>query len=144
MKATCVGLTIVLATACGPSGPPEPFHGQWKVSSVIAPGVSAQSPADAGRRVGTIVSLEAGRVRVGDRTCGGATYTRRNLSAEVFAEAYRVTPQQLSLAGDPIALVDVICESGALELGSTLILKSDTAMLTTWDGVFYVLTKANQ
>ena len=60
------------------------------------------------------MSLEAGRVRVGDRTCSGATYTRRALSVETFAEWYRVTPQQLSLTGDPIALVDVTCESGGL------------------------------
>ena len=135
-------LPILALAACGPSGPPEPFHGDWKVSSVVTPGVSAQSPADAARQVGTVVSLEAGRVRVGDRTCSGATYTRRALSVETFAEAYRVTPQQLSLTGDPIALVDVTCESGGLELGSTLVLKSDTAMLTMWDGVFYVLTKS--
>ena len=133
---------ILRLAACGPSGPPEPFHGDWKVSSVITPGVSAQSPADAGRQVGTVVSLEAGRVRVGDRTCNGATYTRRALSVETFAEAYRVTPQQLSLSGYPIALVDVTCESGGLELGSTLVVKSDTAMLTMWDGVFYVLTRS--
>ncbi len=109
---------------------------------MIAPGVSAQSPADAGRQVGTVVSLEAGRVRVGDRTCSGATYTRRSLAVETFVEAYRVTPQQLSLSGDPIALIDVTCESGGLELGSTLVVKSDTAMLTMWDGVFYVLTRS--
>jgi len=133
---------ILALAACGPSGPPEPFHGEWKVSSVITPGVSAQSPADAGRQVGTVVSLQAGRVRVGDHTCNGATYTRRALSVETFAEAYRVTPQQLSLSGDPIALVDVTCESGGLELGSTLVLKSDTAMLTMWDGVFYVLSRS--
>ena len=133
---------ILALAACGPSGPPEPFHGEWKVSSVMTPGVSAQSPADAGRQVGTVVSLQAGRVRVGDHTCNGATYTRRALSVETFAEAYRVTPQQLSLTGDPIALVDVTCESGGLELGSTLVLKSDTAMLTMWDGVFYVLTRS--
>ena len=142
MRAACVSAAICLMAACGPSGPPEPFHGDWKVSSVIAPGVSAQSPADAGRQVGTAVSLQAGRVRVGDHTCNGATYTRRALSVETFAEAYRVTPQQLSLTGDPIALVDVTCESGGLELGSTLVLKSDTAMLTMWDGVFYVLTRS--
>jgi hypothetical protein len=133
---------ILALAACGPSGPPEPFHGEWKVSSVITPGVSAQSPPDAGRQVGTVVSLQAGRVRVGDHTCNGATYTRRALSVETFAEAYRVTPQQLSLSGEPIALVDVTCQSGGLELGSTLVLKSDTAMLTMWDGVFYVLTRS--
>ena len=135
-------LPILALAACGPSGPPEPFHGDWKVNSVITPGVSAPSPADAGRQVGTVVSLEAGRVRVGDRTCSGATYTRRALSVETFAEAYRVTPQQLAITSDPIALVDVTCESGGLELGSTLVLKSDTAMLTMWDGVFYVLSKS--
>ena len=89
-----------------------------------------------------VVSLQPGRARVGDRTCSGASYTHRALSVETFAEAYRITPQQLSLSGDPIALVDVTCESGGLEVGSTLVLKSQTAMLTMWDGVFYVLTKS--
>ena len=132
MSGRALLLPIFVLAACGPSGPPEPFHGDWKVSSVITPGVSAQSPADAGRQVGTVVSLEAGRVRVGDRTCSGATYTRRSLAVETFVEADRVTPQQLSLSGDPIALIDVTCESGGLELGSTLVVKSDTAMLTMW------------
>jgi len=135
-------LPILLLTACGPSGPPEPFHGDWKVTSVLTPGVSAVSPSAPGRLVGTVVSLQPGRARVGDRTCSGASYTHRALSVETFAEAYRVTPQQLSLSGDPIALVDVTCESGGLEVGSTLVLKSDTAMLTMWDGVFYVLTRS--
>ncbi len=133
---------IVVLAACGSSGPPEPFHGDWTVTSVLTPGLSPVSPADAGHRVGTVVSLQPGRARVGDRTCSGATYTHRALSVETFTEAYRVTPQRLSLSGDPIALVDVMCENGGLELGSTLILKSDTAMLTIWDGVFYVLTKS--
>lgn len=108
---------------------------------MLTPGVSAQSPA-ASQRVGTVVRLEPGRVRVSDRTCSGATYTRRALSVETFTEAYRVTPQQLSLSGDPIALVDVTCESGVLDLGGTLVLKSDSEMLTMWDGVFYVLTRS--
>lgn len=142
MKATCAAVMTVLAVACGPSGPPEPFHGEWRVSSVAAPGTSANSPAQESRQVGTTVSLQAGRARVGDRTCGGATYTRRALSVETFVEAYRVTPQQLSLTGDPVALVDVTCESGALELGATLVVKSDREMLTMWDGVFYVLSRS--
>jgi len=135
-------LPLLLLTACGSSGPPEPFHGDWKVTAVLTPGVSAAPPAQAGRLVGTELHLQPGRARAGDRTCSGATYTHRAVSVETFAEAYRVTPQQLSLSGDPIALVDVTCESGGLEVGSTLVLKSDTAMLTMWDGVFYVLTKS--
>lgn len=132
---------LLLLTACGSSGPPEPFHGEWRVASAGTPGVAAVSAADAGRQVGTPVSLQPGRARVGDRTCGGAVYTRRALSVQTFVEAYRVTPQQLSLAGDPIPLVDVTCESGGLDLGSTLVLKSDREMLAMWDGVFYVLTR---
>lgn len=135
-------MPILALTACGPSGPPEPFHGEWTVRSVLTPGMSAQSPANASQRVGTVVRLERGRVRVADRTCGGATYSRRALSVETFTEAYRVAPQQLSLTSDPVALVDVTCESGVLDLGATLVLKSDTEMLTMWDGVFYVLTRS--
>lgn len=132
---------LILLTACGPSGPPEPFHGEWRVASASTPGVAGVSAADAGRQIGTLVTLEPGRARVGDRACGGAVYARRSLSAQTFVEAYRVTPQQLSLTGDPIPLVDVTCESGDLELGSTLVLKSDREILAMWDGVFYVLTR---
>ena len=109
---------------------------------MLTPGASAAPPATASSQVGTVVRLQPGRVRVGDRTCDGATYTHRALSVETFVEAYRATPQQLSLTGDPIALVDVTCSSGTLELGSTLVLKSDTTMLTMWDGVFYLLSKS--
>jgi len=139
MPRLAFSLPLLLLTACGSSGPAEPFHGDWTVTAVLTPGVS---PAQAGRLVGTKVRLQPGRARGGDRTCSGATYTHRALSVETFAEAYRVTPQQLSLSEDPIALVDVTCESGSLEVGSTLVLRSDTAMLTMWDGVFYVLTRS--
>ena len=57
-------------------------------------------------------------------------------------EPARPEPQQLSLSGDPIALVDVMCEGGALEVGSTLVLVSNTKMLSMWEGVFYVLTRS--
>ena len=127
--------SLLLLTACGPSGPPEPFHGTWTVTSTLTPQVSAISQ-------GAVVTLEPGRARVGDRTCRGASYTRRSLSAETFAEAYRVTPQQLSLTVEPIPLVDVTCEGDGLELGSTLVLVSDTKMLSMWEGVFYVLTRS--
>ena len=137
-----VFLPLLAIVACGPSGPPEPFHGDWKVTSVLAPGPSATAPADASSRVGTVVSLAPGKASAGDRTCRGASYSRRSLAAETFVEAYRVTPQQLALSADPIALVDVTCESGELQIGSTLVLKSDTSMLTVWDGVFYVLTRS--
>jgi len=111
------------------------------VASAITPGASAVSTTDTGRQVGVLVTLQPGRARVGDRSCGGAVYTRRALYAQTFVEAYRVTPLQLSLTGDPIPLVDVTCESGGLELGSTLVVKSDREMLTMWDGAFYLLTR---
>jgi hypothetical protein len=142
MRRLAFSVPLLLLTACGSSGPPEPFHGDWKVTAVLTPEPSTATPAAAGSLVGPEVSLQPGRARVGDRTCSGATYSHRALSVETFAEAYRITPQQLSLSGDPIALVDVTCESGGLEVGSTLVLKSQTAMLTMWDGVFYVLTKS--
>ncbi len=134
-------LSLFLLTACGPSGPAEPFHGEWRVASAITPGVSAVTAAGAAGQTGVLVSLQPGRARVGDRTCGGAVYTRRALSVQTFIEAYRVTPQQLSLTADPIPLVDVTCESGGLDLGSTLVVKSDREMLTMWDGAFYVLMR---
>lgn len=135
-------IAVVALVACGSSGPPEPFHGEWKVTSVVTAATSAAPSAEASGRIGLVVSLEPGRARAGDHTCSGATYSRRSLSPETFSEAYRVTPQQLALSSDPIPLVDVTCASGDLQLGSTLVLKSDTSMLTMWDGVFYVLTRS--
>ena len=136
----CVPLfLILLATACGPSAPPEPFHGTWKVTRVTAPGASAAPQAAAA--VGTEARYRPGDARFGSQSCDDPTYTRRSLSAETFVDAYSVAPQQLSLTGDPIAMVDVTCASGSLDAGGTLILKPDGSMLTMSAGVFYELKK---
>ena len=89
-----------------------------------------------------MVTLEPGRARVRRPHLSRRQLHASFVAAETFAEAYRVTPQQLSLRGEPIALIDVTCESGGLELGSTLVVGSDTEMLTMWEGVFYVLTRS--
>lgn len=132
-------LLLVILAGCGSSSPPEPFHGTWTVASVIAPGV----PAGPGRglAVGTEARFGPDDALVGAQACDEPTYTKRSLWAQTFTEAYRVTPQQLSIATEPVALVDVACASGHLEAGSTLILRSDGSMLTMWDGVFYELRK---
>ena len=129
--------SLLLLTACGPSGPPEPFHGTWTVTSTLTPQVSAN------QRRGRRGHARAGPARASATALAAAPPTpAASLSAETFAEAYRVTPQQLSLTVEPIPLVDVTCEGDGLELGSTLVLVSDTKMLSMWEGVFYVLTRS--
>ena len=131
---------LSLAIACGPSSPPEPFHGTWTVTRVTASGASAMPPGSAA--VGTEARYRPGDASFGSQSCDDPTYTRRSLSADTFAEAYNVTPQQLSIAGDPIAMVDVTCGSGSLDAGGTLILRPDGSMLTMSGGVVYELKKA--
>jgi hypothetical protein len=130
----------LLAAACS-SSPTEPFHGTWRVTAVATPGISALSPADAARQVGAEASFDARRARFGAQTCEGVSYTRRVLSAGIFAEAYGVTAQQLRLDTDQIAMVDILCASGSLDAGTSLILRPDGSMLTLWDGVFYEVRK---
>ncbi len=132
---------FLLAIGCGPSSPPEPFHGSWKVTRVSAPGASATPQGAAA--VGTEARYRPGDARFGSQSCDDPTYTRRSLSADTFADAYSVTPQQLSIAGDPIAMVDVTCASGSLDAGGTLILRPDGSMLTMASGVFYEMSRAD-
>lgn len=140
MRRTLTLVLLVAVSGCS-SEPAEPFHGTWRVTAVAAPGVSAAAPAVAARQVGVEASFAPGRAQFGDRTCEGATYTRRVMAAATFTEAYRVTPQQLSLGGDQVAMVDILCTSGALDAGSSLILRNDGSMLTLWDGAFYELRR---
>jgi hypothetical protein len=130
---------ILLGIACGPSGPPEPFHGTWTVTGVTTSGASVPQGS---APVGTEARYRPGDARFGSQTCADATYTRRSLSADTFAQAYNVAPQQLSISGDPIAMVDVTCGTGSLDAGGTLILRPDGSMLTMSGGVFYELRKA--
>ena len=132
-------LLLVVLAGCGTSAPPEAFHGTWTVTSVIAPGAAA-GPGR-GLAAGAEARFEPGAARVKDQACDEPTYTKRSLWAPTFTEAYRVSPQELSITAEPIALVDVTCGSGNLEAGSTLILRPDGSMLTMWDGVFYELRK---
>ena len=132
---------VSLAIACGPSGPPEPFHGTWTVTRVTASGTSAVPQGIAA--VGTEARYRPGDASFGSQSCDDPIYTRRSLSADTFAEAYNVAPQQLSIAGDLIAMVDVTCGSGSLDAGGTLILRPDGSMLTMSGGVFYELKKAS-
>jgi hypothetical protein len=139
MRHSLVVLTLVTA-ACS-SSPTEPFHGTWRVTAVATPGISALSPADAARQVGAEASFDASRARFGAQTCDSPSYTRRVLSATTFADAYGVTPRQLRLDGEQVAMVDILCASGSLDAGSSLILRPDGSMLTLWDGVFFELRK---
>ena len=70
------------------------------------------------------------------------SYSRRWIAAAAFADAYDVRPEQLGLpTSGEIGMVDVSCGGGSLGPGSTLILKSDDAMLIAWDGAYYALER---
>ena len=132
---------LLLAVTCGRTAPPEPFFGNWKVTDASTPGPSAVSLEAAKGAVGTAVEFSGRDASFGDARCSGPSYTRRWLAPATFAEAYRVEPAQLSLSGQQIEFVDVSCESGGLNQGSTLIVRGDGTMLAVWDGAFYVLTR---
>jgi hypothetical protein len=132
-------LPLLLVVACGRSAPPEPFFGDWKVTGASTPGRSAVS-ADAARgAIGTPVQFSGRGASYGDARCSGPSYTRRWLAPATFTDAYGVEPTELSLSGQQIEFVDVTCETGTLNQGSTLIVRGDGTMLTVWDGAFYVL-----
>jgi hypothetical protein len=133
-----VPFALIVLAGCSSSAN-EPFFGRWKVASVSTPGVSTGTGG--ANVVGTEVSYQSGRARFGSETCEGPTYTRRAMSRVTFSEAYRVAPEQLKLPGDPIALVDVLCTSGSLTAGSTFIQRSDSSLVTIWDGVYYELSR---
>ena len=139
MRRAAVTMLLLLAVACGPSAPAEPFFGSWRVTGASTPGVAAASSETAQGSAGTAVEFSARSASYGDNRCSGPSYTRRWLSPATFLEAYGVDPRQLSLSGQQIEFVDVTCESGALNQGSTLIVRDDGTMLTVWDGAFYVL-----
>lgn len=141
MRRVVVLLLLLLAAACGPSAPPEPFFGDWRVTGASTPGVSAVSQPTAQGAAGTAAEFSARQASFGDNRCLGPSYTRRWLSPATFSEAYGIDPGQLSLTGQQIEFVDVTCESGALNQGSTLIIRADGTMLAAWDGAFYVLTR---
>jgi hypothetical protein len=133
-----IALAAMAVAACS-SPPTEPFHGTWKIASTSAPGVSTGGAGAV--PVGTEVSFGARRAEFGSKVCDTPTYTRRALSRETFAEAYRVAPEQLKLTANQIGMVDILCASGGLDAGSTLIVRSETSMLTMWDGTLYELTR---
>jgi hypothetical protein len=141
MRRAVLSLLLPLAVACGRAAPPEPFFGNWRVTSVSTPGVSALSPQTAQGAVGTAAAFSGRRASYGDDRCSGPSYTRRWLSRTTFSEAYGIDPAQLSLSGQQIEFVDVTCESGALNQADTLIIRDDGTMLTARDGAFYVLTR---
>lgn len=130
-----------IAAGCGPSAPPEPFFGDWKVTSALTPGVSAVAKEAAGRAVGTAASFSGRTVRYGDHRCDGPTYTRRWLAPATFTEAYRAAPVDLGLTGPQVEFVDITCTSGSLDRAATLMVRPDGTLLTMWDGAFYVLTR---
>lgn len=132
------GLTLL---GCGPSAPPEPFFGDWKVTGVASPGVSAVPAGAAQQAVGTEVSFSGRKARYGSRECGGPTYTRRWLSPATFTDAYRVAPPSLGLTGPQVEFVDISCADGSLDEAGTLIVRPDGTLVTALDGVFYVLTR---
>lgn len=141
MRRAAALLLLPLALACGRSAPPEPFFGDWRVTGASTPGPSAVSPEIAQGAVGTPAAFSARSASYGDSRCSGPSYTRRWLSPATFSEAYGIDPARLSLSNQQIEFVDVTCESGQLNQGSTLIIRGDGTMLAAWDGAFYVLAR---
>ena len=135
------GVFVVFAVttaACGWFGNADPYLGEWSVSSVASPGASGSN----GGLVGVRASYAAEQAQFGQETCTGPSYSRRWIAAAAFADAYDVRPEHLGLpTRGEIGMVDVTCGGGSLGPGSTLILKSDDAMLTAWDGAYYELER---
>jgi len=141
MRLVLLALAGVLGAGCGTSAPPEPFFGEWKVTSTLAPGVSAAPAGSGPSAVGREASFSGRAARYGDSRCSGPTYTHRWLAVTTFTDAYRVAPAAIGLTGSQVEFVDITCTSGALDHGGTLIVRPDGTLLTVSDGVFHVLTR---
>ena len=127
MHRTILALAGLVALGCGPSAPPEPFFGEWRVAG---PGAA-----------GTEASFSARTARFGDRRCDGPTYTRRWLSPATFTDAYGVSPASLALTGAQVEFVDITCTGAALGEAGTLIVRPDGTLMTLLDGTFHTLAR---
>jgi len=141
MRLGLLALAGVIGAGCGTSAPPEPFFGEWKVTSTLAPGVSAAPATSAAGAVGREAGFSGRAARYGDSRCSGPTYTHRWLAAATFTDAYRVAPTAIGVTSGQVEFVDITCASGALDHEGMLIVRPDGTLLTVSDGVFYVLTR---
>ena len=134
-----LGLVLALGSCAARSR--STFLGDWRVIWLTAPGVSALAPTEATGWVGTVATYDDHRAVFGRDACNAASYTTRTVTPEGFTQEYRVRPTDLGLQGEAITLVTVSCASAWTNRGSLLIVKSADEMLTTWDGVFFVLER---
>ena len=131
--------TLALASCAARSHPV--FHGDWRVVLFTAPGNSALAPTEAAGWIGTVATYDAHRAVFGRDTCTAPTYATRTMTPDEFAKEYHVRPSNLGLGDETVTLVTVSCPSAWTNRGSLLIVKSDDALLTMWDGVFFELER---
>jgi hypothetical protein len=128
------------AGACA-SGPKLPLFGTWRIQ--LPPGTAppAQTSVQNLAWVGVSASFQPDDARVGASRCYQPTYTPQTLSAGEFQQAYSASPSSLGLQGDPITVYKLTCAHEWQGQADTVIVKSDTVLLTRWNGMFFELIK---
>lgn len=135
-------LVVLLGWSAGcASAPKLPIFGSWRVASYSSPGMSAAASVQSLAWVGTSASFTPKDARVAGNHCYSPTYTPRTLSAAEFQQEFRAAAATLGISADPVTVFKLECGSEWAGQGDTLIVKSDTTLLTPWNGMFLELVK---
>jgi len=133
---------VVLAGTCAcASAPKLPVFGTWRIEPPSGPAAATETSVQTLAWVGASASFQPSDARIGPDRCYQPTYTPQTLSAAEFQQAYNAPVASLGLQGDPVTIYKLTCGHEWQGKADALIVKSDTALLTRWNGMFFELVK---
>ncbi|QGG54801.1 hypothetical protein [Paenibacillus sp. B01] len=113
------------------------YFGEWKVTGDVASTPVSAGPDES--LIGQEASFSKESARFGDAETANPVYEEKSLTAEQFAQDYRMQLSDLGIEGESAQTVEIKDFAGP---SGTFFIKDESTLLMILDGVFYELSRA--
>lgn len=117
------------------------YLGEWTVTDVTFPAISAISYEEASAWFGAKASYSTSHFSFRDKACQDPQFELESLTESEFYTTYRTTFRQLNIDGDTVTILQLSCAGAAAFPGTTLIQVTADSAYTPWDGAFFKLER---
>ncbi len=138
MRLILLFFSLVLLSGCANSW----YLGEWKVTDVEFPAVSALGAEEAQEWFGEEAIYAESLFSFRENTCEAPQYAPQELSEADFRIAYRAPFSQLNIDGEATEILRVSCAETSSFPGMTLIKGKEDIVYLPWDGAFFKLERS--
>lgn len=115
--------------------------GEWRITGVKFPGMSAMSEQEAEEWINQTISYETTSVKLINQICNNPIYGIEEVSANDFMATHRVSLATLEIESSSVEIREINCDSAWMGPGLTIIKAKEDAAYTTWDGGYFIMEK---